>query len=126
MDEINLTKEETEQVYNFISLPFVISVVEKSLRDIKREQQGSTLISLYIKTNEILLKKIRDDLNKTGRIFKKAQIGVTEIKRSDTELKYKVFFRGYEQILVIDRETLKSSVSKRLGYYTRSLIPESC
>lgn len=117
-----LSKEELELVYNSITLPLVITIVQKNINELKTKQR--LLNQLYVGAAEILLKVIKDDLYKAKVSLSKLNIKVVESDKTETELNYKVSFKGEDQNICISKESFKSSISKRLGYYTRSLIPD--
>lgn len=118
-----LSKEELNTVYSAITLPLVITTVRKNIDGLKTKQR--LLNQLYVGVAELILKAIRDDLFKANVYLSKSNIKVMESDKNENELIYKVIFKGEDQIICISRDSLKKSISKRLGYYTRSLIPDA-
>ncbi|MFC5447606.1 hypothetical protein [Paenibacillus aestuarii] len=108
---------ETLFIRQYIMLPFLTTMVEKSIRDIKADPTG-VLDELFIRTSQHIINEIQADLTEVRKALRSLNIRVWDDPKNDGALHYRYLCRGREYELAIPRVIARTELSELLGKYT--------
>jgi Icc-related predicted phosphoesterase len=116
------TQEEMVLIREFIFLPLLVFVVEKNLNDIKNSQQ--MLKGLYIRSTQIVLNKINEDLTSIRQILRQSNIKVWETDKTEGYINYSFNCRGYIDKISFMTQLAKNEIGTRLSKYINEISQE--
>jgi len=115
-----VTMEELEKIRDAIMLPHMLTISDRSLEDVRRSHNP------YKKFFEqfiwLLMNNISTDLKQLKRELSRNNIKVYDDETADGIIYYRYVCRGYEDKFGIARETLRSEILSRLGYYAAHIF----
>lgn len=114
-----LTTEERTMVRDLILLPYIDTMVSKSIKEI--EISGNILNRAFLTTGRFIQKRIIQDVYNLRRELKKRDIKVVEDTQDDFITYNTIFFRGYQERFGMTRDVMKTEISLRLTQYTADL-----
>lgn len=114
-----LTTEERTMVRDLILLPYIDTMVAKSIKEI--EISGNILNRAYLTTGRYIQKRIIQDVYNLRRELKKRNIKVVEDTQDEFITYNTIFFRGYQERFGMTRDVMKTEISLRLTQYTADL-----
>ena len=119
------SEEELDLIRDFILLPKMMTIVEKSRKEI--ELSDHSLKRLYLAAAEVLQERILRDLTAVRKELKTRGIKIWEDEPcpGGTEFRYKYSFRGYVHEFSIMRPVVKAQISVRFGRYIARLFPSA-
>lgn len=117
-----LSEEEGELIRASVTLPMVLSVVQKCRRELENEKSGLNR-RLYQVTTDILTVLIREEISRVNRDLKKNQIKVIGPSPADP-LGYAFATRGLSNKLAMSRDEARQEIANRLGVFESRLISE--
>lgn len=114
-----LSDEELTLIRDSVLLPVLMDVIKNNTRELQHSKLS--VISLYIKTTEVLLDTIHADLVAVKKELRQRDIKVVPEDRIDYALYHKIYYRGYNENFGIMKETIKAELSVKLGNYVSHL-----
>lgn len=114
-----ITAEERTMIRDYILLPHLQSMVQKSLDDI--EYSTNILKRLYLMAGQRILDQIIKDSRNLKRELKQRDIRILEIEYEDFVINHHYHCRGYQDVFGITRDAMKSEISLKLSQYISEL-----
>lgn len=114
-----VTTEERTMIRDYILLPHLQSMVQKSLDDI--EYSTNVLKRLYLMAGQRILDQIAIDSRKLRQELKQRNIRMIETKYEDFIINHHYHCRGYQDVFGITRDAMKSEISIKLSHYISEL-----
>jgi hypothetical protein len=114
------TTEELTMIRDYIMLPHMLTMCDKSREDAKRS--GNLFANHFARIIQIVMDDITRDLAVIRKEFNKRQIKVWDDCVDDGILYSHYTCRGYQQRFGIVRETLRSEISFRLAQYASQVF----
>ncbi|SET37925.1 hypothetical protein [Paenibacillus sp. NFR01] len=114
-----ITVKERTMIRDLILLPFIDTMVGKSIEEIERS--GSLLTRTYVMAGRCIQHRIMQDTYRLQRELKQRNIRVIADEQEDILIYYKIFFRGYQERFGMTRDVMRSEISLRLTRYTSEL-----
>lgn len=114
-----LTNEEREMVRDLILLPYIDTMVSKSMREIERS--GNVLNRAYILAGRYIQKRIIQEVYQLRQEFRKRNIKVVEDSQDDFITYNMIYYRGYQERFGLTRDVMRTEISLRLTSYTSEL-----
>lgn len=114
-----LTPEERTMVRDLILLPYLDTMVIKSLREI--EFSGSILQRAYTFAGQAIHRRIVEDTRQLQKELKQRNIRFILDEQDDFVIHHKVFCRGYQERFGLTRDVMRTEISLRLTRYTAEL-----
>ncbi|ETT55420.1 hypothetical protein C162_03152 [Paenibacillus sp. FSL R7-269] len=114
-----ITVEERTMVRDFILLPYLDTMVNKSLREI--ELSGSILQRASIIAGQAIQQRIMNDTHRLQKELKQRNIRVVLDEQEEFLVYYKIFYRGYQERFGLTRDVMRTEISLRLTKYTAEL-----
>lgn len=114
-----LTDLERIMIRDLILLPYIDTMVAKSMKEI--ELSSNVLSRAYLTTGRYIQKRIIQDVYNLRRELKQRDIKVLEDTQDDFITYSKVFFRGYQERFGMTRDVMRTEISLRLTQYTADL-----
>lgn len=114
-----LSNEEREMVRDLILLPYIDTMVGKSIEEIERS--GNVLKQPYLLAGRYLQRRIMDDIYKLRQELKRRNIKVVDDANEDFLLYYMIYFRGYQERFGMTRDVMRTQISLRLTAYTAGI-----
>jgi hypothetical protein len=114
------TNKEMEMMRDYIILPVALKIVEKNSLEVAKSAQMLKLV--YAAAAKILVKQIREDVQKSKKVLVERNIRVFEHSKEDAELIYRYMCRGHEERLVMTKDFMRAEISARIGRYARGLV----
>lgn len=114
-----LTNEEREMVRDLILLPYIDTMVAKSLKEV--EHSGNVLSRSYILAGRYIQKRIVQDVYQLRQALKQRNIKVVEDTQDDFITYSMIYYRGYQERFGITRDVMRTEISLRLTRYTADL-----
>lgn len=111
-----LTVEERTMIRDLILLPYIDTMVAKSIKEI--ELSGNVLRRAYITAGRFIQKRIVQDVYQLRQELKKRNIKVVEDTQDDFVTYNTIFFRGYQERFGMTRDVMRTEISLRLTQYT--------
>jgi len=114
------TIEELEMIRDFIMLPYMLDMCQKSMDDLR--YSSNLFKEQFTRVVQLIMNAITRDLAQIRREFNKRQIKVWEDGSIDGIIYNNYTCRGYESRFGIVRETLRSEISVRLAKYASGVF----
>lgn len=114
-----ITVEERTMVRDLILLPYLDTMVSKSLREI--ELSGSILQRASMIAGQAIQQRIMDDTHRLQKELKQRNIRVVPDEQEEFLVYYKIFCRGYQERFGLTRDVMRTEISLRLTRYTAEL-----
>ncbi|WNS43674.1 hypothetical protein [Paenibacillus sp. MMS20-IR301] len=114
-----ITVEERTMVRDLILLPYIDTMVSKSLKEL--EQSGGILKRAYLIAGQSIQRRIMQDTYQLQRELKQRNIKVLADEQEDFLVYYKIFCRGYQERFGLTRDVIRTEISLRLTRYTAEL-----
>lgn len=114
-----ITTEERTMIRDYILLPYMEKMVQKSIADI--EYSTNILKRLYLMAGQKILDQIVKDLYSLRREFKKRNIKILTEEQSDLVVYHRFYCRGYEERFGMTRDVMRSEISLQLTKYISRL-----
>ncbi|QQZ64496.1 hypothetical protein JI735_34210 (plasmid) [Paenibacillus sonchi] len=114
-----ITIDEMTMVRDLILLPYIDTMVGKSLKEI--EHSGNILQRAYSLAGQAIQRRIMQDIYQLRKELKKRNIKVLEDEQDDFISNYIIFCRGYEGPFGMTRDVMRTEISLRLTKYTSEL-----
>ena len=113
------TIEELTMLRDYILLPYMLTMVQKSVDDIER---SSTLLKqLYLAAGQAIINKISKDMRDIKRELTKRNIKIVSDEHVDFIVYHRFLCRGYEDRFGMTRDVMRSEISIRLGAYVAEI-----
>lgn len=114
-----LTIEEREMVRDLILLPYIDTMVSKSMKEIERS--GNVLNRSYLLAGRYIQKRIIQEVYQIRQEFRKRNIKVVEDTQDDFVTYNMIYYRGYQERFGLTRDVMKTQISLQLTKYTSDL-----
>lgn len=114
-----LMNEEREMVRDLILLPYIDTMVAKSIKEI--ELSGNVLSRSYILAGRYIQKRIIQEVYRLRQELKKRNIKVVEDTQDEFITYNKIYCRGYQERFGLTRDVMRTEISLRLTKYTADL-----
>lgn len=114
-----LTVEERTMVRDLILLPYIETMVDKSLREI--ELSGSILKRAYLMAGQSIQRRITQDTYQLKKELKQRNIKVVPDEQEEFLVYHKIFCRGRQERFGLTRDVMRTEISLRLTQYTAEL-----
>jgi len=114
-----LSNEEREMVRDLILLPYIDTMVGKSIVEIERS--GNILKQTYLMAGRYLQQRIMADIYKLKQELKQRNIKVVDDANEDFLLYYMIYYRGYQERFGMTRDVMRTQISLRLTAYTSEI-----
>jgi len=115
-----LTTEERIMVRDYILLPHMEKMIQKSIADL--ESASNVLNRLYLAAGHKVLISVAEDYYRLRSELKKRNIRVVSEEQEDMIIYHKCYYRGYEERFGMTRDVMRSEISVRLTKYTTELV----
>lgn len=116
------TPEEYTMARDYILLPHMLTMVERSLEEIRTST--NLLKHLYIVAAQTVMNTIHKDMYALRRELSKRNIKVLNDEQVDMVIYYKIICRGYEERFGIVRDVFRSELSVRLTQYLKDIADQ--
>ncbi|MFD1776992.1 hypothetical protein [Paenibacillus rhizophilus] len=110
-----ITAEERTMLRDYLLLPHMVTMVQKSLDDLKHSH--NILNRLYLMAGEYVMGRITQDLYQLRRELRQRNIKVLSEEQSDFVIYHRFICRGYEERFGMTRDVMKAEISLRLTRY---------
>ncbi|KUP22436.1 hypothetical protein [Paenibacillus sp. DMB5] len=110
-----LSNQERTMVRDLILLPYIDTMVSKSMEEIERS--GNVLAKMYLIAGRFVQNKIMQDTYRLQKELKQRNIKVLADEQEDFLMYYKIFFRGYQERFGLTRDVMRTEISLRLTKY---------
>lgn len=114
------TSEELHMIRDCILLPYMLTMVQKSVDDIARSP--NLLKQLYTAVGQAVMNKISKDLYDMRRELSKRNIKIVSEEHADVVVYHRLLCRGYEDRFGMTRDVMRSEISVRLKKYIQEII----
>jgi hypothetical protein len=114
-----ITAEERTMIRDYILLPHMEKMVQKSIVDV--EYSTNILKRLYLIAGQKILDQIVKDLYRLRRELKKRNIKILTEEQLDLVVYHRYYCRGYEERFGMTRDVMRSEISLQLTKYTSGL-----
>ncbi|WP_219836788.1 hypothetical protein [Paenibacillus sp. R14(2021)] len=114
-----ITMEERTMLRDYILLPHMEKMVEKSIADV--EHTTNILKRGYLMAGQKILDRIVQDLYGLRRELKRRNIRILSEEQSDLVVYHRYYCRGYEDRFGMTRDVMRSEISVQLARYTSEL-----
>lgn len=114
-----LNADERTMVRDLILLPYIDTMVGKSILEIERGQ--NVLQRAYLLAGRAIQRKVMKDIYELRKEIKKRNIKVVEAEIEEFLIYHTIFCRGYQERFGITRDELRTQISLRLTRYTSEL-----
>lgn len=114
-----ITVEERTMVRDLILLPYIDTMVGKSLKEI--ELSSSILQRAFVLAGQAIQHRIMQDTYQLQKELKQRNIKVVADEQEDFLVYYKIFCRGYQERFGLTRDVMRTEISLRLTRYTAEL-----
>ncbi|GGF63895.1 hypothetical protein GCM10010912_06220 [Paenibacillus albidus] len=120
-DEVRkmITVDERTMVRDLILLPYIDTMVSKSLKEI--EHSGNILKRAYLMAGQAIQRRIMQDTYQLQKELKQRNIRVLADEQEEFLVYYKIFCRGYQERFGLTRDVMRTEISLRLTKYTADL-----
>ncbi|MRN54566.1 hypothetical protein [Paenibacillus monticola] len=117
-DEVRklITIDERTMVRDLILLPYIDTMVSKSLKEI--EHSSNILKRAYLMAGQTIQRRIMQDTYQLQKELKQRNIRVLADEQEEFLVYYKIFCRGYQERFGLTRDVIRSEISLRLTKYT--------
>lgn len=114
-----ITVEERTMVRDLILLPYIDTMVSRSLKEI--ELSSSILMRAFVIAGQAIQRRIMQDTYQLQRELKQRNIRVLADEQEEFLVYYKIFCRGYQERFGLTRDVMRTEISLRLTRYTAEL-----
>ena len=114
-----ITMEERTMVRDLILLPYIDTMVSKSLKEI--EPSSNILKRAYLMAGQAIQRRIMQDTYRLQKELKQRNIRVLADEQEEFLVYYKIFCRGYQERFGLTRDVMRTEISLRLTQYTTEL-----
>ncbi|OMG49531.1 hypothetical protein BK140_11130 [Paenibacillus macerans] len=114
-----ITTEELTMLRDYILLPYMLTMVQKSVDDIERS--SNLLKQLYLAAGQAVMNKISKDMRDIKRELTKRNIKIFSDEHADFIVYHRFLCRGYEERFGMTRDVMRTEISVRLGAYVAEL-----
>ncbi|WP_340004370.1 hypothetical protein MHH52_21520 [Paenibacillus sp. FSL K6-0276] len=114
-----ITIEERTMVRDLILLPYIDTMVSKSLKEI--EHSSNILKRAYLMAGQAIQRRIMQDTYQLQKELKQRNIRVLADEQEEFLVYYKIFCRGYQERFGLTRDVMRTEISLRLTKYTAEL-----
>lgn len=114
-----LTSTERLMVRDLILLPYIDTMVSKSMVEIERS--GNLLMKMYMMAGRYIQNRIMRDTWELQKELKQRNVRFVADEQDEFISYYKIFFRGYQEQFGLTRDVMRSEISLRLTRYTAEL-----
>ncbi|MEK5237738.1 hypothetical protein NST99_18780 [Paenibacillus sp. FSL L8-0470] len=120
-DEVSkmITVAERTMVRDLILLPYLDTMVSKSLKEI--EHSGNILKRAFLMAGQAIQRRIIEDTYQLQKELKQRNIRVLADEQEEFLVYYKIFCRGYQERFGLTRDVMRTEISLRLTKYTADL-----
>ncbi|MBO9606812.1 MAG: hypothetical protein J7639_12715 [Paenibacillaceae bacterium] len=113
------TPAEYELARDFMLLPHLLTMLERSMEEIKHST--NILRRLYLIATQTVMNQLHKDIHALRRELSKRNIKVIADEQMDPVIYYKIICRGYEERFGIVRDVVRSEISVRLTKYVADI-----
>ncbi|ANS74982.1 hypothetical protein AWM70_10525 [Paenibacillus yonginensis] len=113
------TEAEMIMIRDYILLPYMLSMVEKSLDDM--EHRANLLKPLYLMAGKVVRSRISEDLYLLRRELARRNIRVFRDEQEEMVVYHRFVCRGYEDRLGLVRDVVRAEISVRLTRYLKEM-----
>ncbi len=114
-----ITMEERTMIRDLILLPYIDTMVSKSLKEI--EPSSNILKRAYLMAGQAIQRRIMQDTYQLQKELKQRNIRVLADEQEEFLVYYKIFCRGYQERFGLTRDVMRTEISLRLTKYTAEL-----
>ncbi|KQX61169.1 hypothetical protein [Paenibacillus sp. Root444D2] len=114
------TSEELIMIRDYILLPHMLTIVQKSVDDIK--SSSNLLKQLYLATGQVVMNKISRDMYDIRRELTKRNIKIISDEHAELVVYHRFLCRGYEDRFGMTRDVMRSEISVQLKKYIKEII----
>lgn len=114
-----ITIDERTMVRDLILLPYIDTMVGKSLKEI--ENSSNILKRAYLMAGQAIQRRIMQDTYQLQKELKQRNIRVLADEQEEFLVYYKIFCRGYQERFGLTRDVMRTEISLRLTKYTAEL-----
>jgi hypothetical protein len=114
-----ITVDERTMVRDLILLPYIDTMVGKSLKEI--EHSGNILKRAYVMAGQAIQQRVMQDTYQLQKELKQRNIRVLADEQEEFLVYYKIFCRGYQERFGLTRDVMRTEISLRLTRYTADL-----
>ncbi|WP_054943658.1 hypothetical protein [Paenibacillus ihuae] len=114
-----LTMTERTMIRDLILLPYIDSMVSKSIEEI--EHSGNVLERVYLMAGRYIQKRVMQETYQLQKELRQKNIKVLLDVQEDFVVYYKIYFRGYQERFGMTRDVIRTEISLRLTNYTADL-----
>ncbi|MEK3796097.1 hypothetical protein MKX42_30610 [Paenibacillus sp. FSL R7-0204] len=114
-----ITVEEREMVRDLILLPYIDTMVAKSLKEM--ELHHNVLSRAYLTAGRYIQKRVIQEAYHLRQELKRRDIKVVEDMQDDFITHNMIFCRGYQERFGLTRDVMRTEISLRLTRYTTEL-----
>ncbi|CAG7658891.1 hypothetical protein ACFQI7_27670 [Paenibacillus allorhizosphaerae] len=114
------TEDELVMIRDYILLPYMLSMAQKSIDDI--ENSNNILKQLYLTAGRVVMDKISDDLYSLRRELSKRNIKIMGDEHVEMIVYHRFICRGYEDRFGMVRDVMRSEISIRLSKYLKEIV----
>lgn len=114
------TEDELKMIRDYIILPHMLTMVQKSIVDI--ENSSNLLKQLYLAAGKEVMDKISRDLYNIRRELSRRNIKIINDEQVDLVVYHRFVCRGYEDRFGMVREVMRSEISVRLSKYVKEIV----
>ncbi|WP_342421328.1 hypothetical protein [Paenibacillus sp. FSL E2-0178] len=114
-----ITVEERTMVRDLILLPYIDTMVSRSLKEI--ELSSSILKRAFVIAGQAIQRRIMQDTYQLQKELKQRNIKVLPDEQEEFLVYHKIFCRGYQERFGLTRDVMRTEISLRLTRYTAEL-----
>jgi hypothetical protein len=114
-----ITVEERTMVRDLILLPYIETMVDKSLQEI--EHTSNILKRAYLMAGQSIQRRITQDTYQLKKELKQRNIKVVPDEQEEFLVYHKIFCRGRQERFGLTRDVMRTEISLRLTQYTAEL-----
>ncbi|KAA1180717.1 hypothetical protein [Paenibacillus sp. B2(2019)] len=114
-----ITTEERTMVRDLILLPYIDTMVGKSLKEL--EHSSNILKRTFLMAGEAIQRRIIQDTYRLQKELKQRNIKMLADEQDEFITYYKIFCRGYQERFGLTRDVMRTEISLRLTKYTSEL-----
>lgn len=114
-----ITSEERTMLRDYILLPHIEKMVQKSLSEV--EYSVNILKRSYLMAGQYIMEKVIQDQHRLRRELKQRNIKILNEEQSELVVYYRYYCRGYEERFGMTRDVMRSEISLRLTRYIAEL-----
>ncbi len=120
-DEVRklITIDERTMVRDLILLPYIDTMVSKSLKEI--EHSNNILKRAYLMAGQAIQRRIIQDTYQLQKELKRRNIKVLADEQEEFLVYHKIFCRGYQERFGMTRDVMRTEISLRLTKYSADL-----